>query len=275
MGHKAVDEPTGRRWRPGGASNPGRGAAQWLSYYTWLVRVDERTLATSVAGNGGQTAEMERQLVDVVRGAPRRVELVSPWPGDIKSVLVYPKSITALMEADRWDGEIHTLGPWCNALEGRQSATDRELRVKALDRLQTAQAALLWLATEGLEGATAACPYAPELLADIEVPRRFFEADPYDIVRIMRAYADVNAGRLALVGALTRLKFPGLPSQDHRPSWATFTSEQALATGIPAAELADRWPLTALVAQAALRGIADHERHERAKAEAEANRPTR
>lgn len=192
--------------------------------------------------------EAEEEALAALREAPVTVELIDPPSPGRRSVDVYPKGLEALM----WLRSAEYLLGWVEA------------RVEALEQLEedgtleldegVALPGLLERAraesTEQLARIVAqAVTPGPALVdVDADAPDWIRALNPVDLVRLHRAWLEVNIGRLEAVRRITKPPKPG-EKKGERPSWTGFLTGITEKGGDPWRRARDR-SLCALLTQA-------------------------
>ena len=188
--------------------------------------------------------EAEERLLEGQRDVPIELVLLSGL-----EVSVYPKSLDALL----WFRSKDWLVGWIAArIEALREASDRgELAPTdvGMDPPKLITAASERLSLELGRMASEACREGSRLSEAPENP--FLEdLDPLDVVRIHRAFVEVNGGRLTALEAIVK---PPKPGAEGRPmSWNVFYSTLGRTMKIPAKELMTDHSVVGLLASARL-----------------------
>lgn len=220
---------------------------EWIHYHSNLVAFRRRE-EWHVTGKD----VAEERMLAALDEAPIELRLL-----DGTEVSVHPKSHRALM----WFRSRDWLVGWIDArVKALQYAADvgelsegdvpvppPELVDQATDRL----------ALELARMASQACHPGVALSDDPDDPGSFMDTDPIDIMRIHRAYSEVNAGRLSALDVLVK----PVKGEGGRMSWSVFYATLAKDMKIPARELMDEHSAVALLASSRLsiRDIPEHD----------------
>lgn len=187
----------------------------------------------------------EERLLLALREMPEEVVLSNG-----ATVTVWPKSIDALL----WCRERNWLIGW---LTSRVDAIHIALAEDAVGRedLPT-PVSTLGRATDEIGHqlaalAAAACSEGPGLPANPDEPEPLYgELQPHDLLRINRAFLEVNAGRMAALEAI--VKPPKAGKDDSRMSWNVFVGTLAMRLKTDPERLAKDRSLVSLLAQVRL-----------------------
>jgi hypothetical protein len=199
------------------------------------------------------TEEAEDEILKAARQDPKLIYLIGG-----ESVNVYPKSMDALQWIRMHDMGIELLQTYCDVLKAN-------LEVGFTDQVRT-DGYQLWERSDAEIGhqlklmAHVACNYGVGVDSevddpDFEIPPPLTDVDPIDLVRIHRAYYEVNVIRLNF---LPYLLGPTKASDSKRMSWNVFYSTMANKLNTDPASLMRDRSLISLLSQIRL-GSPDYE----------------
>lgn len=241
--------------RPGGSENPDTSAHGWLHFLCNLHRMHERGPAVRTKGGGSR---WDQTAMDALREALAAAPIPLVLSNGTK-VSVHPKSEYALHRLLVNDKALQ----WCVtrrlALEDVDPHTPESLRalhtaIELQRQLEAEFAAICCAPGAGI---------GPEDGAawEVPVPEWTRTLEPYDILAIRRAHIEVNVVRVQEVSERTKQYAEGSGSMP----LAAFLGVMAGEMGVQPADLARRWSLGEVFAQALVRW----EAQERAKQDAE------
>lgn len=211
---------------------------EWCKYYgqlrAWVWVQDDHPVGTELA---------EEEMLAALREEPVEVPLLS---GEL--VYVYPKGIDCLL----WFRQQDWLLGW---LTSRVEAIHLALADDELDREQipqpvtTLERAAIEMGMRVAAIAAVACSQGPQLDRELATnpPARFHDLSPIDLYNINRAFAEVNAGRLAQLAQLVRT-----PGDGETMGWNVFLGTLSMRLKTDPAKLATDRSLVSLLAQVRL-----------------------
>lgn len=237
--------------RPGGAENNSRDARAWLRYYAVLHRRHARVEASQATDT---RMRADAAVLAALRDEPIRVTLVTPVPiGQERtmasSLLVYPKSLDALLQAHALDRQIAWLLIQAERVEnaGAQGMPRAsQLHEQVMQAIAYAYGLLVWIMTSPTPG----MPYKPTVGKDPELPAYVAEMNPMDYPQIAAA-AQQHHARIAAVQELVDRRSRG-EDGGRRPSWSQFIGSLAIELDENAVDLACFRSLGALLASVQL-----------------------
>lgn len=213
------EDPSLEDYRPGGRENPARGTGAWVFFYAQLVRLCGKAEYVG----GGDVEEADATVLDALRNEPIAVELVSRKTADESvQLVVYPKSIGALMVCHTIDWQLGWLGTKVQALKASDDPKHFDLLTRALTEISKLYGLLAWIVSHPHPG----LPYKHGQVPD--VPTKFLELDTLDFPRIAQAFGVVNAQRLQALDALLASQTGGHDAAQERPSWSVFVGSLAI-----------------------------------------------
>jgi hypothetical protein len=213
--------------KPGGEQNDKKDARAYLRYYAVLHR---RHARGEFNATGDAHMKADAAVLAALRDEPIRIDLVQPVPlndGTLtSSLLVYPKSLDALLQAHALDRQIAWLLIQADRIERAGAAgmpKASEVHRKVFDALQYAYGLLAWIMTT--PGPSMPYDFAED---DPELPAYIKSLHPIDIPQIAAA-AQRHHARLAAVQTLLHFKTPA--EGGRRPSWSQFMGSLAIELG--------------------------------------------
>ncbi len=224
---------------PGGAENHEAPPGDWIFCYAQLIRM---LGYESPETEAQQQAEAERAVLEALRRVPVTVPLVTPL-GERTSLLVYPKSLHALLHIEARDYLLGCLVEATNRLSRSAASTAAERFPPLADEIGYQQRVMVWiLTTEG--------PGLPFMDEDSrpEPPESLRAIDAADVVRVLQAHRQIHLRRSALVGSLLTPS----KSKHGRASWAVLSGSAATRLGISTYELLRDLSLGEWLAQLAM-----------------------
>jgi hypothetical protein len=212
--------------RPGQSANEKKDARGWLRYYAVLHRFHARVEKQSPLGDA--RARSDAAVLRALSDEPIRVDLVTPVTLDdgleTSSLLVYQKSIDALMQAHALDHQIAWLLIAHERIENagaRGMPRSAELLGRVMDAISYAYQLLAWIMTSP----GPSMPYELSNRGDPVPPAYIKALNPLDYPQIAGA-AQQHHGRLAAVQAL--LEHKSTVQGGRRPSWSQFYGSLAV-----------------------------------------------
>lgn len=234
----ATPEEIAGYW-PGGEENEATGLGGWVMCFANYLRLLDRI---SPQARADRAAEAERIQLAALQRQPQRVELVSRTAEDQPRYLnVYPKAAHALWHLA---GRDRVLAQCAGMVERLKLLPDSEtvaLFPELFREIDYQQRVVVWILTTAGPG----LPF-PEEEPHPVPPAYVAELDAYDLVRLLRAHHQVNAGRLAVLQDVG-----GLSDGVRRPSWevSSLAAQAAVELHTPADVLLRSVPLTQWVTQ--------------------------
>jgi len=251
--------------RPGAADNPTHGVWGWVRYYGTLCAFLERG---ELQVTGGRE-QAERTALAALARTPIPVEGIRTG-GEIVTWQVHPKGLAAHEYIHEQDLLLAWLNGWTHRLHGEGPDSRIDARHALAERVAVERsqvmARLCWIATTP----GPYLPFEPFETPQPVVPEAYRALDEFDVLRLIQAFARVNAGRGA---ALAELIAP--PKDDGTPGhrgWSILYATLGQKLGVPVASLLRDYTLPELIAQAYLAAGAEREAFEAAQARHDATR---
>jgi hypothetical protein len=217
--------------RPGKEKNVNRDARAWLRFYAVLHRHHGRG---EHSGNEENRMRADSQVLSALRDEPIRVNLIQPVPledarakkgeSETDTLLVYPKSLDALLHAHALDRQLGWLIIQKERAEdagARGMPRASELHERIIDAMAYTYGLLAWIMTSpGPQ-----MPYEATVRGDPELPKYIKALHPMDVAQIVAASRE-HHGRLAALQVLIdrRTQAEG----GRRPSWSQFIGSLAV-----------------------------------------------
>lgn len=205
-------------YRPGGASNPQRGADGWLTYYRHLHRTHAKGDASPFGANLSRDAA-DRAVLDAMRGEPIPVRLTGR-DEDAPPVYVHAKSLGALLHVHDLDRQLAYMTEMHARLVSMKTAESVERLGRVLRGISYTYALLAWVVTHPGPG----MPYRAED-PQPEPPPWILDLEPWHMIRICEAHHQ-HLLRLHAVASLIDNR--GQTEENgQRPSWSMFAASAA------------------------------------------------
>jgi hypothetical protein len=240
--------------RPGGKENDRKDARGWLRYYAVLHRKHARG---EFQASADSRLRADAAVMAALRDEPIRVDLIEPvpWANDTLTshLLVYPKSLDALLQAHALDRQIAWLIQQADRIDEagtRGMPRASELHRRVLDTISYTYGLLVWIMTSpGPE-----MPYTVGVGGDPELPTYVTSIHPIDLPQIAAA-AQRHHARLTAVQALLDHR----PQADggRRPSWSSFMGSLAIELDDDSVQLTKHRSLASLLASVQLNADAN------------------
>lgn len=227
----------------------GKAVRDWIQAYGTL-----RAWVWEAGTGPSNSAEAEERMLLALRDKPHEVRML-----DGEVLKCYPKGLDSLMWYRQQDWLLDWLGPRIVALrealnDGAGTPQDLPNPVTAL---ASAEQEIAWqvgafCAEATREGADRG-PWAND---DTDLPERWRDVDPLDVISVHRGFVECNAARLE---ALSRLVKPTRGAAGERLSWNVFMGSMAMRLGVDPATLARDRSLVSLLATVRLAREAEPE----------------
>lgn len=238
---------------PGGKDNPDTSWWGWVRFYGRLQVAAEGPRPDAP---GTDPLLDDARTADLLRGAPRRVRLVTPAAKsptkdeEPQWVKVYPKAFEALVECHARGIRLNWLAEKVRLLEAHPSAEQLELLERTLKELAYQQRVLAWIVTTPGPG----LPFSLESDRAPRPPKAFATWDGWDHLAVLQAFQEINGLRQP---ALDRL-LHGAPRGDGGSglvnTWSVFFGTYAQETGDDVGRIMRDRPLVPLLLQIRIAG---------------------
>jgi len=212
---------------------------EWIHYHANLVAFRRREEWHSTTRDAA-----EERMLAALDEVPIELKLL-----DGTDVAVHPKSHNALMWFRSRDWLVGWISSRVEALQHAANTGELEHSDIPVPPPELVEDGTSRIAFELACMASEACHPGVALSDDPDDPGRFADVDPVDIVRIHRAYSEVNGGRLEALDALVK---PTKGEGGGRLSWSVFYATLAKTMSVPARELMDKHSTVALLASSRL-----------------------
>lgn len=212
----------------------------WVYFYAQLIRFCGRIETKELDGS-----EADGVILAALHGDPLAVTLAS---GTV--VQVHAKSLHALLHFQARDRRLLWLTSQFSTLRESQDPADLALLERVGAELAYQNLLLAWMAThEGPGLPYDSEPWSDEQDARPELPPHIAALEPWDVLRIHRAFIERNSTCLQ---ALERLTDPPKGDAGGRPSWSVFIGQLSVRYKVDAKRLMRDHSLVKLLAIAKL-----------------------
>jgi hypothetical protein len=251
---------------PGGKENPDPGLWGWMRYSQHLTRFQARGGGSTGASSGADDADIRYLLA--YAASPRPVTLSTRnEDGSPRSLLVYPKSIGALMDVHYRDVLIGWLLDRISLLDqGDTDPASLQQVSSAWAQVELQHNLIAWTLTTETPG----LPFDPNAPTAPELPEYVRNLAPDEVLSILQAHQEVNNRRLRSLNALFDLTEKR--GKDRPFRFSVFVGAVADRLGIPAGQLMWDWTYAELLGQSGISSQAQREAHEDAESEAKRSR---